>query len=127
MTSIYGNIKDYLFLKGDLEFTTPWITLNAGEKEQLESQIKNLTLAVADDKNELVSENKRLESEIQLKEGELNKVEVTLKAIEVELESQLSSNSQLNENYEKLQDVRNQYDTLKAEFEDKVSVKNTWI
>ena len=31
-----------------------------------------LTLAVADDKNELFNENKRLESEIQLKEGELN-------------------------------------------------------
>ena len=27
LTSMYGNIKDYLSLKGNLEFATPWITL----------------------------------------------------------------------------------------------------
>ena len=30
LTNIYCNIKDYLFLKGDLEFATLWITLVQG-------------------------------------------------------------------------------------------------
>ena len=95
--------------------------LHSDEKEQLESQIKSLTIAVADDKDELIGENERLKSEMKLKETELDKVESTLKAIEVELETQLSSNSQLNESYEKLQNVQLKYDNLKSEFEDKLN------
>ena len=96
--------------------------IHADEKVQLEHKIENLTKAVevADDKKDLFGDNERLKSELEAKKEELNKVESTLKTIEIELETQLTSVSQLSENNQILQNVQQKHDTLESELQVKL-------
>ena len=96
--------------------------IHADEKVQLEQKIENLTKAVevADDKKDLFGDNERLKSELEAKKDELNKVESTLKTIEIELETQLTSVSQLSENNQILQNVQQKHDTLESELQVKL-------
>ena len=96
--------------------------IHADEKVQLEQKIENLTKAVevADDKKDLFGDNERLKSELEAKKEELNKVESTLKTIEIELETQLTSVSQLSENNQILQNVQQKHDTLESELQVKL-------
>ena len=96
--------------------------IHAEEKFQLEHKIENLTKAVevADDKKDLFGDNERLKSELEAKKEELNKVESTLKTIEIELETQLTSVSQLSENNQILQNVQQKHDTLESELQVKL-------
>ena len=96
--------------------------IHAEEKVQLEHKIENLRKAVevADDKKDLFGDNERLKSELEAKKIELNKVESTLKTIEIELETQLTSVSQLSENNQILQNVQQKHDTLESELQVKL-------
>ena len=96
--------------------------IHADEKVQLEHKIENLTktVEVADDKKDLFGDNERLKSELEAKKEELNKVETTLKTIEIELETQLTSVSQLGENNQILQNVQQKHDTLESELQVKL-------
>merc|ERR1719464_512954 len=71
-------------------------------------------------KKDLFNDNERLKSELEAKKEELNKVESTLKTIEIELEAQLTSVSQLSENNQILQNVQQKHDTLESELQDKL-------
>ena len=93
--------------------------IHADEKVQLEHKIETLK-KVADDKKDLFGDNERLKSELEAKEEELNKVESTLKNIEIELETQLTSVSQLSENNQILQNVQQKHDTLESELQVKL-------
>merc|ERR1719464_1099392 len=71
-------------------------------------------------KKDLFNDNERLKSELEAKKEELNKVESTLKTIEIELETQLTSVSQLSENNHILQNVQQKHDTLESELQVKL-------
>ena len=61
-----------------------------------------------------------MKSELEAKKEELNKVESALKTIEIELETQLTSVSQLSENNQILQNVQQKHDTLESELQVKL-------